>query len=106
MNMIICTTCGVGQFCARPDQGFACDHCDSLIYPRDLNVDGGEVWTVDSTGTLGKVTDPAVSCEAMTEAWESWLAADSDPTARAAFQALLAAALNLRAALRAGLSFF
>ncbi|WP_327431438.1 hypothetical protein [Streptomyces sp. NBC_01236] len=105
MHKIVCAACGTGYFHVRSDQGFNCDHCGSLIYPRDVSLDGSEVWAVDSAGTLGHVKDPAVSREEMTEALEEWLTSDDETSEKYALTTFINAAIELRDALRAGLPY-
>ncbi|MDJ0345565.1 hypothetical protein QMK19_34015 [Streptomyces sp. H10-C2] len=50
-----------------------CDTCGNLLDPRDIELDGNEIWTVDTEGSLGYVTDPAVSLAEMSEAIEEYL---------------------------------
>jgi hypothetical protein len=104
MHKLVCAACGIGHFRARADQGFHCDHCESLVYPRCLSLDGSEAWAVDSAGTLGKVTDPAASLEDIEAALDDFLSEEPGTYgARAALRSLRDAASQLRDALDAGL---
>ncbi|SNS50016.1 hypothetical protein [Actinacidiphila glaucinigra] len=53
MIVVICAECSSAPFGATASGRFRCDHCASEITTRDLVLDPGEVWAVDSAGTLG-----------------------------------------------------
>ncbi|MCD7439010.1 hypothetical protein K4B79_12320 [Streptomyces lincolnensis] len=53
MVTIICAECGQAPFGVQPSGLFRCDNCGSEITTRDLVFDEGEVWVIDSAGTLG-----------------------------------------------------
>ncbi|MFD3325824.1 hypothetical protein [Streptomyces sp. NPDC058701] len=58
MITIICAECGRAPFGATVFGLFRCDSCTSEISTRDLVLDPGEVWAVDSAGTLGYLPAP------------------------------------------------
>ncbi|MFI1655643.1 hypothetical protein ACH4ZU_12150 [Streptomyces sp. NPDC020472] len=58
MITIICAECSKAPFGVMASGLFRCDHCASEITPRDLVLDPGEVWVVDSAGTLGYLPTP------------------------------------------------
>lgn len=58
MITIICAECSKAPFGVTVSGLFRCDHCASEITPRDLVLDPGEVWAVDSAGTLGYLPAP------------------------------------------------
>ncbi|MEY9937622.1 hypothetical protein [Streptacidiphilus sp. MAP5-3] len=105
MGTITCGSCGTGQFQARPDAVFACDTCPNTLHAQNLNLDSGEMWAVDTSGTLGKVTDPDHTHQAMTAALSAWLTADDPYTERRALIEFHATALDLHTALAAGIPF-
>ncbi|MEU2111538.1 hypothetical protein [Streptomyces sp. NPDC019507] len=53
MIVIICAECSRAPFGVTASGYFRCDHCGKEITTRDLVLDSGEVWAVDSAGTLG-----------------------------------------------------
>ncbi|RPF45724.1 hypothetical protein EDD96_2286 [Streptomyces sp. Ag109_G2-6] len=58
MITIICAECNKAPFGVQPSGRFRCDNCGSEILPRDLVFDEGEVWVIDSAGTLGYLPAP------------------------------------------------
>lgn len=58
MITIICAECSKSPFGVTVHGFFRCDHCGSEITVRDLVLDPGEVWAVDSAGTLGYLPAP------------------------------------------------
>ncbi|MFD4020664.1 hypothetical protein [Streptomyces sindenensis] len=74
MTPINCQQCGgLLPYRIQPDRLFKCHECGNLLHWRDIDLDGSEVWAVDAEGTLGYVTDPAVSLAEMAEAVEEYL---------------------------------
>ncbi|MGW3336186.1 hypothetical protein ACWDCL_01730 [Streptomyces sp. NPDC001009] len=53
MIIIICAECAAAPFGVTSAGLFRCDHCGSEITARDLVLDEGESWAIDSDGTLG-----------------------------------------------------
>ncbi|MFF4244325.1 hypothetical protein ACFYY2_07595 [Streptomyces sp. NPDC001822] len=105
MITIICGECTRAPFGIAPDGLFQCDHCRHSLDLRDIDLDGSDVWCVDSAGTLGYVVDPAASLTAMSEALEEWLYATEPAVLHYASLSLRDALTDLRAAMCAGLPF-
>ncbi|MEU7030074.1 hypothetical protein AB0A60_25755 [Streptomyces sp. NPDC046275] len=61
MITIICSECGKAPFGVTASGLFRCDCCASEITERDLFLEPGEVWAVDSAGTLGYIPAPDYS---------------------------------------------
>lgn len=106
MNIITCVECnGTETFRVRPDRAFECPQGHELT-ARDISLDGMEIWAVNASGTLGYVTHPVVSLEAVREALENLEASewcpDPEYSARSALDAALNACLDYVAAYRAG----
>jgi hypothetical protein len=73
MDPIRCGDCGA-TFGTRPDGLFQCDGDQAHeLHPQDIDLDGSDVWAVDSAGTLVIVADPAVSAEWAREALDTFL---------------------------------
>lgn len=53
--IIICSACSKAPFGVMSTGVFRCDNCGAEITIPDLVLDPGEVWTVDSIGTLGYI---------------------------------------------------
>ncbi|MGW0899259.1 hypothetical protein ACWD0G_20125 [Streptomyces goshikiensis] len=58
MITILCAECGSAPFGATACGLFRCDFCTSELTTCDLVLDPGEVWAVDSAGTLGYLPAP------------------------------------------------
>jgi hypothetical protein len=73
MDSIRCGECGA-RFGLRPDGLFQCDGKQPHeLDPRDIDLDGSDVWAVNVAGTLVIVADPAVSVEWAREALDAYL---------------------------------
>ncbi|MEU3265093.1 hypothetical protein [Streptomyces bacillaris] len=73
MDQIRCGDCGA-TFGPRPSGLFQCDGDQTHdLDPRDIDLDGCDVWAVDSAGTLVIVADPNVSAEWAREALDTYL---------------------------------
>ncbi|MGW2227450.1 hypothetical protein [Streptomyces formicae] len=82
MTRVTCLLCGgLTAYGIRPDGQFQCLGCVHTIHPRDIDLDGMNVWGVASDGTLCITTDPAHSLECLTDAIEDLLTADECPNA-------------------------
>ncbi|MEU4932025.1 hypothetical protein AB0G54_36920 [Streptomyces yokosukanensis] len=106
MTPITCPQCGgLSAYRIRPDGLFDCPECGNILDPRDIDLDGFEVWVVDETGTLGKVQDPTEARERLHE----YLADYLDEPLSSYFEASILnafewAAADLLDALNAGLN--
>jgi hypothetical protein len=77
MHPIACLHCH-HPYRARPDGHFGCP-CGRVITAADLDLDPGEVWAVDPTGTLGYASDPTHALTALADAVEELRTADDCP---------------------------
>ncbi|MFF6852743.1 hypothetical protein [Streptomyces antimycoticus] len=83
VNPVCCAQCGgLTAYCIRPDGLFECPECGNTIDRRDIDLDGTEVWAVNSDGRLCTVIDPAASLSSLMEAVEENLAAEQLPNAQ------------------------
>jgi hypothetical protein len=105
MDSIRCGDCGA-PFGLRPDGLFQCDDQAHELDPRDIDLDGSDVWAVDSAGTLVIVADPAVTAEWAREALDAFF--EDEPGSwgeRDSMRSFLEAVDDLLDAARAGLPF-
>ncbi|MGW0705111.1 hypothetical protein ACWD4G_03890 [Streptomyces sp. NPDC002643] len=73
MDSIRCGDCDA-PFGLRPDGLFQCDGKQPHeLDPRDIDLDGSDVWAVNAAGTLVIVADPAVTAEWAREALDTYL---------------------------------
>ncbi|MGA4980004.1 hypothetical protein [Streptomyces cinereoruber] len=106
MTPIFCAQCGgLSAYRIRPDGLFDCPECDNILDPRDIDLDGNEVWAVDETGTLGYVQDPAEARQRLADYLADYLADPLDSEDEAgSLNAFEWAAADLLDALHAGLT--
>jgi hypothetical protein len=108
MIAIICGFCNAytGRFGIRPDGIFQCDGCADLLAPQEIDVDDDNIWAVGPDGTLGIVTDPAVSLEEMAASLDEYMSAPHDSYGElAALRKLRDAASRLADAYQAGIPY-
>lgn len=80
MTPICCQRCGgLYTYTIQADGLFQCPQCGHRLDPRDIDLDGHEVWAVSPHGTLVTVIDPAVSLQAWLEAIDALATAEECP---------------------------
>jgi hypothetical protein len=85
MTHIACVECSTGTtYRVQPDATFKCTACGHILDVRDLVFDSDEIWTVDETGALGYVENPARLLEEMGEALSEFTMAEVDTYAKTA----------------------
>ncbi|MFI5861832.1 hypothetical protein [Streptomyces sp. NPDC051546] len=78
MDIIRCDTCDA-PYGLRPDGLFRCDGDQAhALHNQDIDLDGSDVWAVDSAGTLVIVADPAVTAEWARDALEAFFEDEPD----------------------------
>ncbi|WP_412076881.1 hypothetical protein ACLF6K_17350 [Streptomyces xanthophaeus] len=104
MDTIRCDTCGA-SYGLRPDGHFRCDGDKAHArHAQDIDLDGSDVWAVDSAGTLVIVADPAVTAEWARHALEAFFEDEPGSWGEGnSMRSFLEAADDLIDAARAGL---
>ncbi|MFF5809109.1 transposase [Streptomyces sp. NPDC012746] len=105
MNHVSCPHCGgLTPYRIRPDGLFGCDECGNLVDPRDISLDGNEVWGVDAECALVVFADPVTAFERLHEYLADFLDDPADSYGEAAsLNAFEWAAADLIDAIHAGI---
>ncbi|MEU3664006.1 hypothetical protein AB0E77_30325 [Streptomyces sp. NPDC032940] len=105
MDLITCDH--AHPYTARPDGLFACS-CGELLAAADIEPETGQVWTVDTSGSLVLLADPRTALESAQDALRDLQEAEEYPSPSAvrqhAVQALQEALEVLREAAAYGVT--
>lgn len=104
---IACSECAsIASYRANPGAFFECLKCCHEVTSEDLHLEPWEIWTVDRSGILGFVIDPAESLREMSNAIDDYMGAGHDPMGELeSLRSFRDATFNLQGALEAGIPY-